>query len=82
MTLCKMCEKPLVAIAASRKNGKELYEDWGSRKMHKKCYKIFKMREEQKRIQNLRVASNSLPSLLEKIENNITGQGKWSFIKR
>jgi len=81
MTLCEMCEKPLVAIAASRKNGKELYEDWGSRKMHKKCYKIFKMREEQKRIQKV-CNEEMISSLLEKIENNITGQEKWSFIKR
>ena len=73
MTLCKMCEKPLVAIAASRKNGKETYEDWGSRKMHKKCYKIFKTCEEQKRIQKM---SNTyvISSLLEKLEKNITGR--------
>ena len=33
------CHKPLRMIGVQRKNGKELYKDWTSRKWHKKCYK-------------------------------------------
>ena len=37
--VCQHCQKPLRMIGVQRKNGKELYKDWNSRKWHKKCYK-------------------------------------------
>ena len=39
--VCQHCNKPLRMIGIQRKNGKELYKDWNSRKFHKKCYYIF-----------------------------------------
>jgi len=37
MTKCKICNKSLVPIGNSRKNGK-LHADWDTRTMHKKCF--------------------------------------------
>ena len=34
---CIVCGNPLVAVGLSRKGGKD-HKDWGSRKMHKKCW--------------------------------------------
>lgn len=34
---CKLCNKALVAIGRSRKNGKN-HKDWTTRKYHKKCW--------------------------------------------
>lgn len=36
---CAHCEKPLVRIGRSRKNGKGNYDDWATRMFHKKCVK-------------------------------------------
>ena len=47
---CKLCDKAIVAINNSRKNGK-IGKDWDTRKYHKKCWK--KLKEEQDLILNL-----------------------------
>ena len=41
---CKYCNcdsptRALAPIGTARNNGKRTHEDWGSRDMHKKCYK-------------------------------------------
>ena len=36
---CEYCGKCLKAIGHNRKNGRGNYNDWESRKYHKKCYK-------------------------------------------
>ena len=37
--VCPHCNKPIVAIGSSRKNGRPL-DDWKSRKYHSKCYRV------------------------------------------
>ena len=37
--VCQLCKKPLRIIGIQRKNGKEMYPDWATRKWHKSCYK-------------------------------------------
>ena len=37
--LCIVCNKYLVSIGTSRKNGKVTHTDWETRNMHKKCLK-------------------------------------------
>ncbi len=39
MTLCKYCNKPIQPIGFARKNGRP-HEDWATRKLHKKCWKL------------------------------------------
>ena len=36
---CELCGGKLKIIGLQRKNGKELYKDWNTRKYHKSCYK-------------------------------------------
>jgi hypothetical protein len=36
---CEYCGKCLCKIGHDRKNGRGSYNDWSSRKYHKKCYK-------------------------------------------
>ena len=43
---CKLCDKAIVAINNSRKNGK-IGKDWDTRKYHKKCWK--KLKEEHEK---------------------------------
>lgn len=38
MSECTLCGKPLVSIGTSRKNGKATHNDWGTRRLHKKCW--------------------------------------------
>ena len=38
MSNCEHCGKPLVPIGTSRKNGKATHNDWGTRRLHKKCW--------------------------------------------
>ena len=37
--VCKLCEKPLVAIGRARANGKRSHADWDSRELHKQCWR-------------------------------------------
>ena len=37
--ICMHCNKILVPVASSRKNGTTIYDDWSARMYHKKCYK-------------------------------------------
>lgn len=37
---CIECGKTLVAVGNARSNGKP-HNDWGSRKLHKKCWRLF-----------------------------------------
>ena len=37
--LCTHCNKAIVSFGRARKNGKP-QKDWGSRPLHKKCWKI------------------------------------------
>ena len=36
---CCRCGEPLTAIGRKRKNGKDHHEDWGTRILHKTCWK-------------------------------------------
>ena len=68
---CVMCNKKLVLIGTSRKNGVKHHKDWNNRKYHKQCWKSKKepesvylkgFRELQKEISefNLKIKYNSL----------------------
>ena len=40
---CTVCEKPLVAMGTSRKNGRYKGSDWQARPMHIKCLKLHQL---------------------------------------
>jgi len=42
---CELCEKRLVPIGQSRKNGKD-HRDWDSRRFHKKCVEPYRVQKE------------------------------------
>lgn len=48
---CVECDKTLRLIGNERKNGKSINntngKDWGTRKYHKKCWKLIKERERE-----------------------------------
>jgi hypothetical protein len=39
---CAHCGRKLVAIGAARKNGVKHHDDWGTRRYHKKCFRLLK----------------------------------------
>jgi hypothetical protein len=50
--ICSYCKKVLQPIGNKRKNGK-LHNDWNTRKLHKKCFKIIIHEKNIKMIENL-----------------------------
>jgi hypothetical protein len=43
---CQWCGRKLVPIGSARANGSHRYEDWSTRRYHKKCYRELKSRDD------------------------------------